>query len=58
MRNLSPQFIHEQFRRRVYNGSFEAATMSMDMSGFTPLAETMLKYQKDGNLPDDESGMH
>lgn len=48
MRNLIPQFIHEQFKRHVYTGCFEAATMSVDMSGFTPLTETMLQYQKDG----------
>jgi hypothetical protein len=58
MRNLTPQFIQEQFKRRVYNGGFEAATRPIDMSGFTPLTETTLKYQKDGNLADDESGMH
>lgn len=48
MKNLIPHFIHEQFVQQRYSGAFEAATLFVDMSGFTPLTETMLQHRQDG----------
>jgi class 3 adenylate cyclase len=48
MRNLIPHFIHEQFQRRVYSGSFRAATLFVDISGFSSLVKAMLQNGEDG----------
>lgn len=47
-RNLIPHFIHDQLERQNYEGRFQAATMFVDISGFTRLTETLMQYEKDG----------
>ncbi|MBN1876146.1 MAG: tetratricopeptide repeat protein [Anaerolineae bacterium] len=48
MRNLIPHFIHEQFKQGVSSGEFQAVALFVDISGFTPLAETLMQHGKDG----------
>ncbi|MBN1425224.1 tetratricopeptide repeat protein [Candidatus Fermentibacteria bacterium] len=48
MRNLIPSFVAENFARNVKAGTLDAATLSVDISGFTPLTETLLCHEKDG----------
>lgn len=48
MQNLIPYFIQQQFERNVFNGRFQAAALFADISGFTPLTETLMAHQKDG----------
>ncbi|MCP5095463.1 MAG: tetratricopeptide repeat protein [Chloroflexi bacterium] len=47
-RNLIPDFIHYQFQQGRTTGSFEAATLFVDIAGFTPLTETLAQYHRDG----------
>ncbi|MFP4394994.1 MAG: AAA family ATPase [Anaerolineales bacterium] len=48
MRNLIPHFIVEQFAQGAIHGSFSAATMFVDVFGFTQITEALMQYQKDG----------
>lgn len=48
MRNLIPHLVLEQFRQDIDRGSFPAATLFVDISGFTPLTETLMQHRKDG----------
>jgi class 3 adenylate cyclase len=48
MRNLIPHFIHEQFERHNEAGSFQAAAMFVDVSGFTHLTESLMQYETNG----------
>jgi class 3 adenylate cyclase/tetratricopeptide (TPR) repeat protein len=48
MNNLIPHLIHQQFVRQKYRGQLHAATMFVDVSGFTSLTETLMTHQKDG----------
>ncbi len=48
MRNLIPHFVSRQFKQGMHSGSFQAATLFVDISGFTPLTETLMQYRKDG----------
>ena len=48
MRNLIPHLISEQYKQNNFNGSFEAYTMFVDISGFTKLTETLMLHKKDG----------
>lgn len=48
MNNLLPHFIQYQHSRGNRNGSFDAYTMFVDMSGFTRLTETLLKQGNAG----------
>ncbi len=48
MKNLIPHFIHQQLELQNLGGSFKAATLFVDISGFTALTETLMKYEKDG----------
>ena len=43
MRNLIPHFIQEQYLQGNFHGRFEAAILYIDLSGFTPLTETLMK---------------
>ena len=47
MRNLIPHFIHEQYERGITSGTFQAASIFVDISGFTPLTETLMRRRKD-----------
>lgn len=43
MKNLIPHFIQEQYQRGVYQGRLQAYTMFIDLSGFTPLTEGLMR---------------
>lgn len=46
--NLIPHFIHEQFRQGRHRGSFAAATLFVDIAGFTAITETLMQHEKEG----------
>ncbi len=48
MKPLIPHFIYEQFKQHTFSGSFEAAILYVDISGFTQLTETLMRHRKDG----------
>ncbi len=48
MQNLIPHFIHTQFSRNITRGDFVAATMFVDVSGFTTLTESLMQHETDG----------
>lgn len=43
MKNLIPPFIQQQFEENKHKGRFQAYTMFIDLSGFTPLTETLMQ---------------
>lgn len=45
---LVPRLIYDHFSQDTFFGSFEAVTLFIDMSGFTPLTETLLQHRRDG----------
>lgn len=46
--NLVPHFILEQHRQGNAHGHFQAATLFVDLTGFTPLTEALMRHEKDG----------
>jgi len=48
MDNLIPHFIHEQFTQGRRGGAFAAATLFVDIAGFTRLTENLMQHAKDG----------
>ena len=48
MSNLIPHFIQEQYRLNEKKGKFKAYTMFIDISGFTPLTQTLMKEGSSG----------
>ena len=48
MKNLTPNFILQKDLAKQSNGGFSAATMFIDIKGFTPIAEKLLKKRKIG----------
>ncbi|GAK56713.1 guanylate cyclase [Candidatus Vecturithrix granuli] len=48
MRNLIPHFIQEQYQKQSYEGHFDALTMFVDVSGFTPMTQTLMKEGTEG----------
>lgn len=48
LRTLIPQLILEQYRQGNRQGRFQAATLFVDLSGFTPLTEALMRHEKDG----------
>lgn len=48
MKNLIPYFIQHQFEQQKSHGYFDAYTMFIDLSGFTPLTETLMERGNDG----------
>lgn len=42
MNHLIPHFISQNFEKGILNGLFEASTLSVDLSGFTALTESMM----------------
>ena len=48
MQPFIPQFIIEQYQKQNYQGRFEAATLFIDISGFTSLTETLIRHEKEG----------
>lgn len=48
MKNLIPGFIAEKYLLNEQQGSFTAATMFLDISGFTPMTERLMGEGKEG----------
>jgi class 3 adenylate cyclase/tetratricopeptide (TPR) repeat protein len=48
MLNVIPRFIHDKFEEGVFRGGFEAATMFVDVAGFTPMTEALMRRGKEG----------
>ncbi|OQY26442.1 MAG: hypothetical protein B6244_13505 [Candidatus Cloacimonetes bacterium 4572_55] len=48
MRNPIPYFIQQQYQKEKLKGQFKAASMFVDISGFTKLTETLMHYEKNG----------
>lgn len=48
MKKLIPDIILEHYRRGRFTGGFEAAAVSVDISGFTALAETLVQHGQSG----------
>ena len=48
MKNLIPYFIKRQYENNKFKGKFSAASMFVDISGFTNLTETLMKHKKSG----------
>jgi predicted ATPase/class 3 adenylate cyclase len=48
MPNLIPHFIHQQFSRGIWSGAFSAATLFVDLVGFTRLTESLMLHARDG----------
>ncbi|MEM7130027.1 MAG: tetratricopeptide repeat protein [Chloroflexota bacterium] len=48
IKNLVPHFILDQYEQGVDRGIFQAATLFVDLSGFTPLTAALMQHQKDG----------
>ncbi len=48
MKNLLPHFIQEQYLKQEYEGRFDALTMFVDVSGFTPLTQALMQEGHEG----------
>ncbi len=48
MKNLIPPFIQKQSLKNLDQGKFRAYAMFIDLSGFTPLTETLMKRGNEG----------
>ena len=48
MKNLLPHFIIEQFQNQNWEGGFETIIMFVDVSGFTPMTEALMKHGDEG----------
>lgn len=46
--NLIPHFIQENFARGVYRGEFSAASLFIDISGFTAMTEALMQHGPHG----------
>jgi len=46
--NLIPRFIHDRFKEDKLSGQFEAASLFLDIAGFTPLTERLMAEGKEG----------
>lgn len=45
---LVPTLIQDNFSTGTFSGTFEAITLFIDLSGFTPLTETLMQHRRDG----------
>ncbi len=48
MKNIIPRFIYKKFIEGYTSGHFNAVTMFMDISGFTPITEKLMTKGKEG----------
>ncbi len=48
MYHLIPRFIHNRVKANCFDGSFRAATMFIDISGFTGLTQVLMEHGKRG----------
>ncbi len=45
---MIPHFIAEKYQQNMFSGKFQAATMFLDISGFTSMTERLMKEGKEG----------
>ncbi len=48
MKNLIPRFIHDNYLAGTLTGQLEAATLFVDISGFTPMTEALMAFGDEG----------
>ncbi|HDR05525.1 MAG TPA: adenylate/guanylate cyclase domain-containing protein, partial [Candidatus Marinimicrobia bacterium] len=48
MKNLIPHFIAEKYEQKQFAGKFQAVSIFLDISGFTPMSEALMKHGKEG----------
>jgi len=48
MHHYIPRFIQEKFKSNKFDGEFTAITLLMDISGFTPMTESLMQHGKEG----------
>jgi tetratricopeptide (TPR) repeat protein/class 3 adenylate cyclase len=48
MKNLIPRFIFENFKKGQFSGEFSACAIFMDISGFTPMTQSLMHHGKVG----------
>lgn len=48
MSNLIPSFIIDKCQNDLFSGTFDASTMFIDISGFTPMTQELMKNGKEG----------
>ncbi|MEA2008802.1 MAG: tetratricopeptide repeat protein, partial [Chloroflexota bacterium] len=48
MRNLIPPFIQQQYQQDRFGGKIEAASLFVDISGFTRMTDTLMKHGREG----------
>ncbi len=48
VKNLIPSFISEQFKSNRLSGKFKAVSLFVDIVGFTPLTQGLMKHGKEG----------
>lgn len=48
MRSLIPHFIQEHYQQEQFKGQFDALTMFVDVSGFTPMTQALMQHGTEG----------
>ncbi|GAK59152.1 guanylate cyclase [Candidatus Vecturithrix granuli] len=48
VRNLIPYFIQQQYQQGNFEGNFQALTIFVDVSGFTPMTQVLMKKGHEG----------
>lgn len=48
IKNLIPYFIYDQYKKNKLKGELQAVTMFVDIVGFTPMTQNLMKYGKEG----------
>ena len=48
MREFIPDFIIENYSKKIYQGEFQAFVLSMDLAGFTSLTDYLMKKDREG----------
>ena len=48
MKKIIPDFILRQYANNKFKGNFKAVVMFLDISGFTPMTEEVMKNGKEG----------
>lgn len=48
MNNLIPKFIHDKYKENKKKDNFKATTLFIDISGFTPMTERLMREGKEG----------
>ena len=48
VRHFIPRFIHDHYQQGMYEGTFNAVTMFVDVAGFTSMTETLMQHGPEG----------